>query len=81
MEANSKIVKLDPEREILPMTQDINAALLGAYKLIKQNTNGHLVKVTMDTHDNLEGFWNKKVVSQNIEFKVVITVDIKEEHK
>jgi hypothetical protein len=81
MEAKAPIIKLDPEREILPVQPDINAAYLAAYKLITQNTNGHIVEVNMGTENQYRGFWRRRVVSQRFMFKVEITVDVKEEQK
>jgi hypothetical protein len=81
MEAIVPIITLDPEREITQVTPDISAAYLSAYKLIKQNTNGHIVEVEMGTENNYRGFWRRKVVSQRFTFKVEITVDVKEEKK
>lgn len=79
MEAKVPVIRLDPEMEITPVTPDINAAYLAAYKLIKQNTNGHIVEVNMGTENIYRGFWRRKVVAQRFLFKVDITVDVKEE--
>jgi hypothetical protein len=80
MEAKSKIITLDPEREIMPCEPDIYAGLVSALKLIKQHTNGHLVEVSMETHKIFSGGWKRRLVAQQIEFNVKITVE-KEEQK
>ena len=61
------------------LVPDIYAGLVSALKLIKQHTNGHQVEVSMETHNLLGGGWKKRLVAQQIEFNVKIT--IKEEQK
>jgi len=75
MEAKSKIITLDPEREISHAEPDVYAALVSALKLIKQHTNGHLVEVSMETHKIFSGGWKRRLVAQQIEFNVKITVE------
>lgn len=81
MEATTKIITLDPEREIMPCEPDIYAGLMAAVKEIRKNANGNLVEVSMETHNIMHGNWNRKVVAQQIELKVKIMVDVKEEKK
>jgi hypothetical protein len=40
-----------------------------------------MVEFSMETHNINEGNWKKKLVAQQIELKVKITVDMKEEKK
>ena len=83
MTAAEKIVQFGEfSREEQPepnMAPDIYAGLVSALKLIKQHTNGHQVEVSMETHNILGGGWKKRLVAQQIEFNVKIT--IKEEQK
>jgi hypothetical protein len=83
MTAAEKIVQFgdfsraeQPEETLVP---DIYAGLVSALKLIKQHTNGHQVEVSMETHNIQGGTWKKRLVAQQIEFNVKIT--IKEETK
>lgn len=71
----------DPEQPVDTTPPSIYSACLGAADLIKQYTNGHLVEISMDTHNIERGVWKKRTVAQQIEFKVKITIDVKEKVK
>jgi hypothetical protein len=53
---------------------------LGAADFITQRTNGHQVEVSMETHKIFGGGWKRRLVPQQIEFNVKITVE-KEQQK
>lgn len=65
----------------MPCEPDIYAGLMAAVKEIRKYANGHLVEVALETHNILKGTWNRRVVAQQIELKVKIMFDVKEEKK
>ena len=65
----------------MPCEPDIYAGLMAAVKEIKKSANGNLVEVSLETHNIMQGTWNKRLAAQQIELKVKITVDVKEEKK
>jgi len=80
MTAAEKIVKFgefnrDHKPDATPVETDIYTGLISALKLIKQHANGSQVEVSIETHNVMEGVWKKRLIAQQIEFNVKITVN------